>query len=786
MTPVFIYLIKAALINALMLGVYYYAIRPGRNFSLMRATLLATIVLPLLLPLIPQPVIHQGDTAIPVYVITLPEPSGMVTIQAGSETAPAPLPPLHEIIYYAVSVILLLSAMIAVLSVLQKLRKANVRITAYGKIYIDDKATSPFSFFRWVFFPGSSLELPGTELLLRHEFSHVRRRHSIDRMISALFRSFFWFSPFAHLSHKLLAEVNEYQADADAIQVSGDKEGYNNLMIEFAGIYKNNPISHPFSAHLKKRIIMLNHLKPGKLNLTAIVTGMMLVAAFAILSAMIQPGTSSTETIGPEQNIQDLPETANTLYANIEQTHGQAGAAEDTTLKEAAYPGGEAAKLKFLQQNIRYPAEARKNNIQGTVLCRFTVETDGKVTSPEIIRGIGSGCDEEVIRVVALMPRWQPAEKNGKPVRSSMVMPVKFALSGDSDDAVSEEVFMVVENPPQFPGGDEARAKYFSSAIQYPEDVKKENIEGTVYVTFVIEKNGSISNAKVIRGVDPRLDKIALDAVNAMPAWTPGTQRGKTVRVQFNIPVKFSLKSESAKPREVKTTSQLPDGREVYNVVDETPEFPGGMEKLAEFISANTKYTETAKKEKIEGTVYVSFVIEADGSVSNAQVLRGIGGGLDDVAREAVMKMPGWKPGKKDGVAVPVRFNMPVKFKLDPSAPDKPMELPEKIVYQGREVYYKAEQMPEYPGGNDALLKYFRNYISNLEFDSEHGKSTIYVSFIVEPDGSITPAGIAGSPEVTVSDKFTEAIGKMKNWKPGKTRGAVVPVKLNYFFSINK
>jgi TonB family protein len=210
------------------------------------------------------------------------------------------------------------------------------------------------------------------------------------------------------------------------------------------------------------------------------------------------------------------------------------------------------------------------------------------------------------------------------------------------------------------------------------------------------------------------------------------------------------------------------------------------MEKLAEFIKREYQNTETAKKEKIEGTVYVSFVIEADGSVSNAQVLRGIGGGLDEVAREAVMKMPGWKPGKKDGVAVPVRFNMPVKFKLDPAAPDKPIELPEKIVYQGREVYYKAEQMPEYTGGNEALLKYFRNYIPNLEFDSEHGKSTIYVSFIVEPDGSITPSGIAGSPEATVSDKFTEAIEKLKKWTPGKTRGAVVPVKLNYFFRINK
>ncbi|HOI86278.1 MAG TPA: M56 family metallopeptidase [Lentimicrobium sp.] len=766
MTPLFLYLVKVALFNALILGVYYFVVRRGSNISLMRGVLLAAIVLPLLLPLLPRPGIQRGGEDIPVYVMTLPEISSGITISG--ETGNTLFPPAHEMLYCAITLLMLSALVFSIVSVAFRMRKSKPGITPYGKVLLDPKINSPFSFFRWVFFPEKCLENPGADLLLRHEFSHVRRRHSLDRMVSAAFRAFFWFSPFVHLNHRLLSEVHEYQADADAIRGTADDTGYKNLMIAYAGVTYDNHAGNPFSAHLKKRLIMLNQLNPRRLNPAAIAAGIALIAAFALLSSMIQP--------------------ASTAVANLPETEQQALLPGDTTLIPAEYPGGEAAKIKFLQNNIRYPSEARNNNVQGTVFCQFTVEPDGRITSPVIVSGIGSGCDEEVLRVIALMPAWKPATKGGKEVGSTFVMPVKFALAGETADAVTDDIFIMVENPPQYPGGDEARTAYFTSAIKYPEDARAEKVEGTVYVSFVIEKDGSISNAKVIRGVDPRLDKIAVEAVGGMPAWKPGSQRGAPVRVQYNMPVKFTLEKEKEKTKIPVATSKLSDGREVYNIVEEVPEYPGGMEALYDYLKANAKYTEQAKKEKIEGTVYIGMVVEADGSISNAQILRGIGGGLDDVALKAIRNMPAWKPGKQEGKEVPVRFNIPVKFRLDPSAPGNNMELPEKIVYQGREVYYKAEQMPVYPGGNEAMLAHFKNYIPGLVFDTTGDlKGTIYISFIVETDGTITPANVSAESDSKVEKgKLMEAMKKMKGWKPGKTRGTEVPVKLIYYLKINE
>lgn len=766
MTPLFLYLLKVVLFNALILGVYYFIIKRGSNTGLMRGVLLAAIVLPLLLPLLPQPGIQRGGEEIPVYVMTIPEISTGITITG--ETGKTLLPPVHEILYCAISLVMLSALVFSIVSVAFRKRRSKPGVTQYGKVLLDPGINSPFSFFRWVFFPEKCLEHPGADLLLRHEFSHVRRHHSLDRIVSAVFRAFFWFSPFVHLNHKFLSEVHEYQADADALRGMADDTGYKNLMMTYAGVPYSNSAGNPFSAHLKKRLIMLNQLNPRRLSPASIAAGIALIAAFALLSSMIQP--------------------ASTAGSNLPETEQQTLLPGDTTLIPAEYPGGEAAKVKFLQNNIRYPTEARKNNVQGTVFCQFTVEPDGQITTPEIVSGIGSECDEEVLRVIALMPAWKPATKEGKEVRSTFVMPVKFALSGETADAVSDDIFIVVENPPQYPGGDEARTAYFTSVIKYPEDAKAEKVEGTVYVSFVIEKNGSISNAKVIRGVDPRLDKIAVDAVSGMPVWKPGTQRGAPVRVQYNMPIKFTLDKEKEKLKEVKHTSILPDGREVYNIVEEVPEYPGGMDALYDYLKANAIYTEQAKKEKVEGTIYIGFVVEADGSISNAQVLRGIGGGLDDVALKAISNMPAWKPGKQEGKEVPVRFNIPVKFKLDPSAPGNNMELPGKIDYQGREVYYKAEQMPVYPGGNEAMLAHFRNYVPGLVFDTTGDlKGTIYISFIVETDGTITPANVsAESGSKVETEKLKEAMRKMKGWKPGKTRGTEVPVKLIYYFKIKE
>lgn len=112
-----------------------------------------------------------------------------------------------------------------------------------------------------------------------------------------------------------------------------------------------------------------------------------------------------------------------------------------------------------------------------------------------------------------------------------------YSIPKSEDD----QIFMVVENPPSFKGGDDARMKYLIENIIYPKDAKEKGIQGTVYVTFVIEKDGSISNVKVLRGIGGGCDEESVRVIKNMPAWNPGTQRNQPKRVQFNMPIKYTL-----------------------------------------------------------------------------------------------------------------------------------------------------------------------------------------------------------------------------------------------------
>ncbi len=111
----------------------------------------------------------------------------------------------------------------------------------------------------------------------------------------------------------------------------------------------------------------------------------------------------------------------------------------------------------------------------------------------------------------------------------------------EEEEAVEEEIFTVVENDPEFPGGMEALYKYLAQNIKYPQLARENNITGKVYITFVVERDGSIANPKVLRDIGGGCGQEAIRVVKSMPKWTPGKQRGKSVRVQFNLPVNFSL-----------------------------------------------------------------------------------------------------------------------------------------------------------------------------------------------------------------------------------------------------
>lgn len=111
------------------------------------------------------------------------------------------------------------------------------------------------------------------------------------------------------------------------------------------------------------------------------------------------------------------------------------------------------------------------------------------------------------------------------------------------EEEVVEEapIFTVVESMPQFKGGDTKLYEYLGNNIKYPVMAKESGIQGKVYVTFVVEQDGSVTDVRILRGIGGGCDEEAIRVVQAMPKWTPGKQRGKPVRVQYNLPVRFTL-----------------------------------------------------------------------------------------------------------------------------------------------------------------------------------------------------------------------------------------------------
>jgi len=111
----------------------------------------------------------------------------------------------------------------------------------------------------------------------------------------------------------------------------------------------------------------------------------------------------------------------------------------------------------------------------------------------------------------------------------------------EEEEVPTDEVFVIVEDNPEFPGGIEAMHRFLQQNIRFPAIAREAGIQGTVFVTFVVERDGSITNVRVLRGIGGGCDEEAVRVVSMMPRWEPGRQRGRAVRVQFNMPIRFTL-----------------------------------------------------------------------------------------------------------------------------------------------------------------------------------------------------------------------------------------------------
>lgn len=219
--------------------------------------------------------------------------------------------------------------------------------------------------------------------------------------------------------------------------------------------------------------------------------------------------------------------------------------------EQPMFPGGMEEMMKFLQQNVKYPKEAQNQGKQGRVIVQFVVNTDGSISNDTIVRSVDPLLDAEALRVVRSMPNWTPGKQKGEAVRVRFTLPVTFRLDGGEEskpvkiqvsvEKTGEEIFNVVEQMPEYPGGMGELMKFIQRNIRYPKEAQEQGKQGRVIVQFVVEKDGSITEVKVARSADPQLDAEALRIVSEMPKWTPGKQRGKEVRTRFTLPVTFRL-----------------------------------------------------------------------------------------------------------------------------------------------------------------------------------------------------------------------------------------------------
>lgn len=232
--------------------------------------------------------------------------------------------------------------------------------------------------------------------------------------------------------------------------------------------------------------------------------------------------------------------------------------------------GGMPGLMKYLGKNVKYPIEAHANNIEGRVVVHFIVNKDGSISNVGLTRSVDPLLDKEAIRVISSMPKWKPGMQRGKAVRVKYTVPVMFRLQGPKNaepyqavvgtakDGNLEEVVAVakattpisrtegkvyekVENMPEFPGGVQGLMQYISSNLKYPAAAQKAGVQGKVIVSMIVDKEGNITDPKIIKGITPLLDAEAIRIISDMPQWKPGTDKGEKVNVQYTIPLVFKL-----------------------------------------------------------------------------------------------------------------------------------------------------------------------------------------------------------------------------------------------------
>jgi TonB family protein len=405
-----------------------------------------------------------------------------------------------------------------------------------------------FSFFGWLFWDETAT-LSETEKVqvLRHEEAHIRQRHSADVLLLEIAAIFLWFNPFVHLLGKEIRAVHEYLADREALR-TGDAQTYLRLVAGQALQALRIPLIQPFHAPgFRHRIRMIRTGYAGrpaawKATVCLLVAGMLSVLYACGTDELIDPlASNSVDPAGRMPLVKPLK-----------------GIGSDEQMPQ---PSREFTN--YIAKHIRYPLSARQDGLEGTVMTRFVVRKDGSIANVEITQSLRQDLDDEVLRTLRESTAlWKPAMQDGKPVDVQVQFPFRFHMDNGSalprqDGGIlvvgygpgvppppppaDDNVFAVVEEMPEFPGGMEGLIKYLSENLRYPAEAREMNVQGTVFLGFVVQADGAITDVGVLKGIGKGCDDEARRVLSGMPPWQPGKQGGKAVAVRYSLPIRFVM-----------------------------------------------------------------------------------------------------------------------------------------------------------------------------------------------------------------------------------------------------
>ena len=550
-------------------------------------------------------------------------------------------------------------------------RKAKIGNT---NVHLLRQASGPFSFFHWIFIHPTSHTEDELSEILTHEQTHANQWHSIDVLVSEIVCIFCWFNPFAWLMKREIRTNLEYLADNRVLETGHDSKAYQYHLLGLSHHKAAATIYNSFNVlPLKKRIKMMNKKRTREIGRTKYLMFLPLAALLMIISNIEAVARTTKEMAkdvieAVEENLASNSTTPEMEVAT-EAIPVETPISQQDKDKLVTYKGKvvdkdgkpvEGAELLIdgshkLPQNQSFVTD-KNGNFSFMAFENAHIGVIWNKNDKYMLKGIRYDQKERTNLKIVMDDQWQNPPSNDP----------------------NNPVFEVVEIMPEFPdGGMSGLMQFLSKNIQYPINAQKNHTQGRVTVQFVVNKDGSISEPKIIRGLDLDLDGEAIRVISLMPKWKPGMQKGQPVRVKYTVPVMFRLSDDGQKeeykpiPKIDETvvvgyaSKQAPAEEDpIFEVVENMPEFAGGMGGLMQYLSKNIKYPVEAQKAGIQGRVIMQVIIDKNGNVTNPKVTQPVDPLLDTEAIRVTASMPKWKPGTQRGMPVNVKYTFPIVFRL--------------------------------------------------------------------------------------------------------------------------